>query len=289
MRSSSFAESTKGATDQIRDMDDDEEDGDVFNENDDDSVSLDSGLLDGESKRDDTAEEGMKNVVVLPLYSMLTSQEQAKVFLTAASIDLSKTRLIVVSTNIAETSITIPNITYVIDSGRHKVRNYHPISGVTSFDIMWISKAAADQRAGRAGRTNAGHCYRLYSSAVYERTFDAFALPEVITRPLEDVILRMKAMQIQNVLKFPFPTPPDPRQVKAALSLLADLGCISSDINTATTSLGRSDLTDETSITQLGEACASLPLSVRYSKMLLVGASSNVLVSFYSHSFLAKY
>lgn len=69
---------------------------------------------------------------------------------------------------------------------------------------MWISKAAADQRAGRAGRTGPGHCYRLYSSSVYSRYLDDFALPEVLTRPLEDVVLAMKAMRVSNVTSFPF-------------------------------------------------------------------------------------
>ena len=280
--SSTFAESSQIRKSHIRDMDDDEEDGDIFNQNEDDLVSLDqldqNNKLDTKQKRIENSEEGIINVIVLPLYSMLTPQEQAKVFSTAASIDSSKTRLIVVSTNIAETSITIPTITYVVDCGRHKVKNYHPVSGITSYDVMWISKASADQRAGRAGRTNAGHCYRLYSSAVYERSFDAFALPEVITRPLEDVVLRMKSMHIRNVLNFPFPTPPDPQQIKAALKLLSDLGCIIFDSNKMTTSTGRSISTDESTITQLGQSCASLPLSVRYSKMLLVGAASSVLV-----------
>ena len=115
-------------------------------------------------------------------------------------------RLIVVATNIAETSITIPGITYVVDAGRQKCRNYNSGTGVASYDIMWISKASADQRAGRAGRTGPGHCYRLYSSSLYSRHMDDFALPEVLTRPLEDIVLAMKAMEISNVSHFPFPT-----------------------------------------------------------------------------------
>ena len=94
---------------------------------------------------------------------------------------------------------------------------------------MWISKAAADQRAGRAGRTGPGHCYRLYSSSLYDRQFDQFALPEVLTRPLEDVVLAMKAMKamnIYNVADFPFPTAPDQSQLNAAVKLLANIGYI---------------------------------------------------------------
>jgi hypothetical protein len=86
------------------------------------------------------------------LYSMLSADEQAKVFVPVPE----DTRLIVVATNIAETSITIPGICYVVDSGRQKCRNYHASTGVSSYDVMWISKAAADQRAGRSGRTGPG-------------------------------------------------------------------------------------------------------------------------------------
>ena len=86
------------------------------------------------------------------MYSMLSADEQAKVFVPVPE----DTRLIVVATNIAETSITIPGICYVVDSGRQKCRNYHASTGVSSYDVMWISKAAADQRAGRSGRTGPG-------------------------------------------------------------------------------------------------------------------------------------
>ena len=136
---------------QIRDMDDDDEDGDIFDEEDDDSETMDTEVLDHLDKKIENDTNHEMDVIVLPLFSMLSPKEQAKVFSSATYIDASKTRLIVVATNIAETSITIPNITYVVDTGRQKVRNYHPISGFTSYDVMWISKASADQRAGRAG------------------------------------------------------------------------------------------------------------------------------------------
>ncbi len=143
-----------------------------------------------------------KNTYVLPLYSLLSAEEQANIFAPVPEGH----RLIVVATNIAETSITIPGISYVVDTGRQKCRNYNSGTGIASYDVMWISKASADQRAGRAGRTGPGHCYRLYSSSLYDRHMDPFALPEVLTRPLEDVVLSMKAMKISNVANFPFPT-----------------------------------------------------------------------------------
>ena len=166
-------------------------------------------------------------------------------------------------------SVTIPGISYVVDSGRQKCRNFHAGTGVASYDVMWISKAAADQRAGRAGRTGPGHCYRLYSSSVYTRYFDQFAIPEVLSRPLEDVVLAMKAMNVSNVTAFPFPTSPSQTQINAAIRLLANLGCID-------TSQVERDGGDGT-ITKLGRAVSQLPLGVRYGKMLLVAAQANVL------------
>ena len=126
----------------------------------------------------DTEDNIPKKVIILPLYSLLSVKEQAKVF---APVE-EGTRLIVVATNVAETSLTIPGMSYVVDSGRQKCRNFHAGTGIASYDVMWISKASADQRAGRAGRTGPGHCYRLFSSSVYARHLDPFALPEVLTR-----------------------------------------------------------------------------------------------------------
>ena len=165
--------------------------------------------------------------------------------------------------------VFIQGISYVVDCGRQKCRNYHAGTGVASYDVMWISKAAADQRAGRAGRTGPGHCYRLYSSSVYSRHLDDFALPEVLTRPLEDIVLAMKAMNVRNVISFPFPTPPDQSQITAAVTMLANLGCI--DITKV------EEYGGDGTITPLGAAVAQLPLGVRYGKMLLVAAQAKVL------------
>jgi ATP-dependent RNA helicase DHX37/DHR1 len=217
------------------------------------------------SPEDDTDDNIPKNVCILPLYSLLSAEEQAKVFAPVTDGH----RLIVIATNIAETSITIPGMSYVVDTGRQKCRNYHSGTGVASYDIMWISKAAADQRAGRAGRTGPGHCYRLYSSSLYARQMDPFALPEVLTRPLEDVVLAMKALKISNVANFPFPTPPDRGQLDAAVKLLANIGCV--DISNVEKDGG------DGVVTRLGHAVAKLPLGVRYSKMLLVAAQAGVL------------
>ena len=162
----------------FRDMDDEEADGDLFQR--DDGLFQDGIEDTAEEFKADVGEEDNipKKVIILPLYSLLSVKEQAKVF---APVE-EGTRLIVVATNVAETSLTIPGMSYVVDSGRQKCRNFHAGSGVASYDVMWISKASADQRAGRAGRTGPGHCYRLFSSSVYARHLDPFALPEVLTR-----------------------------------------------------------------------------------------------------------
>lgn len=118
---------------------------------------------------------------VLSLYSLLPTKEQLKVF----DDPPEGTRLCVLATNVAETSLTIPGIRYVVDCGRSKERNYDRVTGVQSFNIQWASKASASQRAGRAGRTGPGHCYRLYSSAVYEADFEKFAEPELLRMPIE--------------------------------------------------------------------------------------------------------
>jgi ATP-dependent RNA helicase DHX37/DHR1 len=257
----------------LRDMDDDEVDGDMFQAKDDDDYNDNEGgneeifptAKESEGTEDADDDNIPKDVIVLPLYSMLSTEEQAKVF----ALVPDGHRLIVVSTNIAETSITIPSISYVVDTGREKCKNYDAKTGVASFDISWISKAAANQRAGRAGRTGPGHCYRLYSSSMFSRHMDDFALPEVLTRPLEDVVLAMKAMKISSVLKFPFPTPPAESQVKAAVKLLTNLGCVDPDD-------GR-DPDSDGQVTHLGAAIATLPLGVRCGKMLLVAAHAGVL------------
>ena len=254
-----------------RDLDDDEIDGDIFMENDgDDFEDMDSpsneDINDEMTTRlTDDGTEVPAHAIVLPLYSMLSVEEQARVF---AAVPAGQ-RLIVVATNIAETSITIPGIAYVVDTGRQKCRNYHAGTGIASYDVMWISKAAADQRAGRAGRTTPGHCYRLYSSSMYSRHMESFPLPEILTRPLEDVVLAMKTMAVSNVGRFPFPTPPDESQVKAAIQLLASLGCI--DLSEVEDNGG------DGSVTRLGHAIAKLPLGVRYGKMLIIAAKAGVL------------
>jgi len=203
---------------------------------------------------DDFKIEGEKaanfaKVHVLPLYSQLPSKEQLKVFEPPPD----GSRLIVLATNVAETSLTIPGIRYVFDSGRAKERQWDA-AGVQTFVTTWISKASADQRMGRAGRTGPGHCYRLYSSAIYESLQD-FAEPEIFRSPLEGVVLQLKSLGLPRVYNFPFPTPPDRQSLVKAEQLLAYLGALDGN--------GK--------ITAVGKELQRYPLNPRFAQMLRLG------------------
>ncbi|ERF69320.1 hypothetical protein EPUS_04025 [Endocarpon pusillum Z07020] len=196
-------------------------------------------------------------VHILPLYSQLPTKEQLRVF----EIPPDGSRLIVLATNVAETSLTIPGIRYVFDCGRSKERVYDQSTGVQKFEVNWISKASAEQRAGRAGRTGPGHCYRLYSSAVYERDFVEHTGPEILRTPIESLVLQMKTMGLDNVVNFPFPTAPERSSILRAEKLLKNLGAL--------TPTGR--------VTQLGHRLSIYPLSPRFGKMLAIGAQHDCL------------
>nr|KYP64481.1 putative ATP-dependent RNA helicase DHX37 [Cajanus cajan] len=186
---------------------------------------------------------------VLPLYAMLPAAAQLRVFEEVKEGE----RLVVVATNVAETSLTIPGIKYVVDTGREKVKNYDPSNGMETYEVQWISKASAAQRAGRSGRTGPGHCYRLYSSAAFNNEFPEHSPAEVEKVPVHGVVLLLKSMHIKKVANFPFPT-----SLKAA-SLLEAENCLKA--------LEALDSNDE--LTLLGKAMAHYPLSPRHSRMLL--------------------
>ncbi|KAI9802780.1 MAG: putative ATP-dependent RNA helicase DHR1 [Piccolia ochrophora] len=218
-----------GLDNDLTDEDDDDDDFDV-----------------GEAPTSDTA------MHILPLYSLLPTKEQLRVF----DPPPEGSRLVVISTNVAETSLTIPGISYVFDCGRAKERRYDDETGVQRFEIGWISKASAGQRAGRAGRTGPGHCYRLYSSAVFERDFPEHTPPEILRTPIEGIVLQLTSLNVPNILdKFPFPTPPDPRRLAKAQKLLSYLGA----------------LTPKHRLTPLGHQMSTLPLFPRHAKILLTG------------------
>ncbi|KAG9231882.1 P-loop containing nucleoside triphosphate hydrolase protein [Amylocarpus encephaloides] len=203
------------------------------------------------------ADSGPAKLHILPLYSLLPTREQLRVFEPPPE----GSRLVVLATNVAETSLTIPGIRYVFDCGRSKERKYDENTGVQSFEVGWISKASASQRAGRAGRTCPGHCYKFYSSAVYERDFQEFAEPEILRMPIEGVVLQLKSMNLQHVVNFPFPTPPNRQSLAASEKLLTYLSAIS----------------PTGQITPTGATMSIFPLSPRFARILLVGHLHNCL------------
>ena len=230
----------------MNDMDDDvTTDRDDYEDDDNDEENEDFRIEDEEPGT------GPLRMHVLPLYSLLPTKDQMKVFEPPPE----GSRQIILATNVAETSLTIPGIRYVFDCGRSKERRFDRLSGVQSFEVGWISKASASQRSGRAGRTGPGHCYRLYSSAVYERDFPEFADPELLRMPIEGVVLQLKAMNLQHVVNFPFPTPPDRRSLAKAERLLSYLSAISP--------------TGE--VTQIGSTMSIFPISPRFARIMLVG------------------
>ncbi|XP_070571551.1 probable ATP-dependent RNA helicase DHX37 [Ptychodera flava] len=242
-----------------------------------DDIQSEHGIHAVESSDDEMDEKLSAEVddvplYVLPLYSLLAPDKQAKVFQPPPD----GTRLCVVATNVAETSLTIPGIKYVVDTGKVKRRYYDKVTGVSAFRITWTSQASSNQRAGRAGRTEAGHCYRLYSSAVFANDFEKFSPPEITRRPVDDLILQMKDMNIDKVVNFPFPTPPEVDTMKAAEKLLISLGALAEPPKKGRLKdIQKAEFT--TSITPLGKAMACFPVAPRYAKMLALGKQEDCL------------
>ncbi len=186
---------------------------------------------------------------VLPLFARLSSGRQRSVFSSFVG------RKVVVATNVAETSITIPGIRYVVDTGLARIPRYHPSTRTTSLAVGPVSRSSADQRKGRCGRVRDGVCIRLYSQENYESRPE-HTLPEILRSNLAEVILRMLFLKLGDIDTFPFVDPPNPRSVKDGFDLLAELGAIKRE-------KGRPDLT------HMGRRMASLPLDPRISRMML--------------------
>jgi ATP-dependent helicase HrpA len=158
-------------------------------------------------------------VRVLPLFARLTAAEQNRVFARFTE------RKIIVATNVAETSITIPGIKYVIDSGLARISHYSPRTRTTSLPVMPISKSSADQRQGRCGRVENGVCIRLFSEDDFEAR-PQYTPPEIIRANLAEVILRMISLKLGDIAKFPFIDRPDLKNIKDGFNLLFELGAI---------------------------------------------------------------
>src|SRR4051794_21726549 len=189
---------------------------------------------------------------VVPLYARLSSAEQHKVF------EQHSRRRVVLATNVAETSLTVPGIRYVVDAGVARISRYSVRTKVQRLPIEPVSQASANQRSGRCGRVEAGVCIRLYSEEDYESRPE-FTDPEILRTNLASVILQMTALGLGDVARFPFVDPPDQRNVRAGVQLLEELGALAS---TGATS-GRGGLT------KLGRQLARLPVDPRLGRMVL--------------------
>ncbi|CAL4973855.1 unnamed protein product [Urochloa decumbens] len=197
--------------------------------------------------------------LVLSLHSMIPSSDQKKVFKRPPA----GVRKIILSTNIAETAVTIDDVVFVIDSGRMKEKSYDPYNNVSTLHASWVSKASARQREGRAGRCQAGICYHLYSRFRASSLPD-YQLPEIKRMPIEELCLQVKLLDSNcRIADFLQKTldPPVPETVGNAISVLQDLGA----------------LTQDEQLTELGEKLGSLPVHPSTTKMLLFAILMNCL------------
>jgi ATP-dependent RNA helicase DDX35 len=162
-----------------------------------------------------------QSMMPLPLYAGLSTEQQMYVFEPAPE----NMRKVIFSTNIAEASVTIDGVVYVIDSGFVKLRAFNPITGIETLTATAISKASATQRAGRAGRTKSGKCFRLYTEASYQ-SLEETGIPEIQRSNLAPVVLQLKALGIDNIVRFDFITPPPAELLTRAFELLYSLGAV---------------------------------------------------------------
>jgi ATP-dependent helicase HrpA len=193
-------------------------------------------------------------VEILPLYARLSFEEQQRVFHTGG------TRRIVLATNVAETSLTVPGIRYVVDTGLARVNRYSFRNKVEQLQVEPVSQASANQRAGRCGRVAAGVCIRLYSEEDY-RARPPYTDPEILRSSLAGVILRMKALGLPDVERFPFLDPPAPRMVADGYQLLAELGAVD----------------EANALTGMGRRLARFPIDPRVARMIIAGGHEQCL------------
>lgn len=214
-------------------------------------------FLPGEREIRDTADvlakrsEGPRGFDVVPLFSRLSAAEQHRVF------ERHTRRRVVLATNVAETSLTVPGITAVIDTGVARISRYSTRTKVQRLPIEPISQASANQRSGRCGRVEAGIAIRLYSEEDFEARPE-FTEPEILRTTLAAVILQMTSLGLGDVARFPFVEPPDARNVRAGMMQLEELGAITSGKD-----LGRPRLT------RVGRSLAKLPIDPQLGRMLI--------------------
>ncbi|MCZ4554067.1 ATP-dependent helicase HrpA [Rhodococcus sp. PvR044] len=211
-------------------------------------------FLSGEREIRDTADalrdRKLRGTEILPLYARLSAAEQHRVF------ERHTGRRVVLSTNVAETSLTVPGIRYVIDPGTARISRYSVRTKVQRLPIEEISQASARQRAGRCGRVADGICIRLYSEDDFESR-PAFTEPEILRTNLASVVLQMTALGLGDIAAFPFVEAPDPRAIRDGVALLEELGAIKPGAKDGVTEL-----------TPVGRELAQLPVDPRMARML---------------------
>lgn len=225
-------------------------------------------FLPGEREIRDTADAfdalGSDRLEIVPLYSRLSAADQHKVFSSHSSI----VRRVVLATNVAETSLTVPGIRYVVDTGVARISRYSVRTKVQRLPIEPISQASANQRSGRCGRVSEGIAIRLYSEEDFEARAQ-FTDPEILRTNLASVILQMASLRLGDIARFPFVEPPDRRNIKAGTDLLEELGAV-------TVAEARPRLT------AVGKRLARLPIDPRLGRMILeaerLGCLRDVLV-----------
>ncbi|CAE8599003.1 unnamed protein product, partial [Polarella glacialis] len=193
------------------------------------------------------------STMVLPLYSSLPMNQQRRVFPPAPE----GTRKIIIATNIAETSLTIDGVVYVVDPGLFKQMLYNPRTHVESLLVSPISRASAQQRAGRAGRTRPGKCFRLYTPETFEKELPESTYPEIIRSNLSSVVISLKKLGVDDLVHFDFMEPPSPESMMRALEMLHFLGAID----------------DEGDLTDAGKAMADFPVDPHLSKTIVAACS----------------
>lgn len=204
-------------------------------------------------------DKDLRNSQILPLYARLGVSDQGKIFSESVG------RRIILATNVAETSLTVPGIRYVIDSGVARISRYSYRSKVQRLPVEAISQASANQRRGRCGRVADGICIRLYSEEDF-LSRPEFTEPEIQRTNLAAVILQMISLKLGNISEFPFVDAPDPRFIKDGFNLLQELEAVSS-----------SNKEGQFELTQLGRQMSRLPVEPRISRMLLQAKKQNAL------------
>ena len=215
-------------------------------------------FLPGEREIRETAEALRKHhpagAEILPLFARLSFAEQERVFRPGGA------RRIVLATNVAETSLTVPGIRYVVDTGMARINRYSYRNKVEQLQVEKISRASANQRAGRCGRVMSGVCIRLYAEEDY-LSRPEFTVPEILRSSLASVILRMKSLRIGEVENFPFIEPPAPRMIADGYQLLTELGAVN----------------ESNELTQIGWQLAKFPIDPKIARMILAAKEENCL------------